>query len=78
MAVISLTPFSWKKLCIFIPLSLSFVANAPIYNKSVLVQVMAWHRTGDKPLPEPMLAKFTDAVLGADESMHGWTTRDVL
>ena len=35
--------------------SLKFVANGPIDNKSALVQVMAWRRTGDKPLPEPML-----------------------
>ena len=31
--------------------------------KSVLVQVMAWHRTGEKPLPESMLTHFTDAYL---------------
>ena len=35
----------------------------PIDNKSVLVQVMAWRRTGDKPLPEPMLDEFTDAYM---------------
>ena len=33
-------------------------------NKSVLVQVMAWRQTGDKPLPEPMLTQFP---LGGDE-----------
>ena len=26
-------------------------------------RVMAWQRTGDKPLPEPMLAQFTDAYM---------------
>ena len=31
--------------------------------KSALVQVMAWHRTGEKPLPESMLTKFTDAYI---------------
>ena len=30
-------------------------------NWSPLVQLMAWRRTGDKPLPEPMLSQFTDA-----------------
>ena len=30
-------------------------------NESALVQVMAWRRTGVKPLPEPMLTQFTDA-----------------
>ena len=30
--------------------------------KSVLVQVMAWYQRGDKPLPEPMLTKMSDAI----------------
>ena len=29
-------------------------------NASVLVWVMGWRRKGDKPLPEPMMTKFTD------------------
>ena len=29
-------------------------------NKSSFVQVMAWHRTGAKPLPEPMVTWSTD------------------
>ena len=33
-------------------ISLRFVARSPIDNKPALVQVMAWHRTGNKPLPE--------------------------
>ena len=37
-----------------IQISLKFVPNGPIGNKSALVQVMAWHRADDKPLPEPM------------------------
>ena len=36
---------------------------SPIDNKPALVQVMAWHRTGDKPLPEPMLTQSTDAYM---------------
>ena len=32
-------------------------------SKSALVQVMAWHRTGEKPLPESMLTQFTDAYI---------------
>ena len=27
-----------------------------------LVQVMAWCRIGDKPLPEPMITQFIDAI----------------
>ena len=34
-----------------------------IDNKPALVQVMAWRRTGDKPLPEPMLTYFTDVYM---------------
>ena len=36
---------------------------SPIDNKPELVQVMAWRRTGDKPLPETMLTQFTDAYM---------------
>ena len=32
----------------------------PIDNKSSLVQVMAWHLSGAKPLPEAMLTQFGD------------------
>ena len=52
-----------EKFCILIQISLKFVPKRPIDNKSALVQVMAWRRTGDKPLPEPMLAQFTDAYM---------------
>ena len=46
-----------------IRISLKFVPRSPIDNKPALVQVMAWHRTGGKPLPEPMLTQFTDAYM---------------
>ena len=32
-------------------------------NKSVLVQIMAWHQIGDKPLSEPTMAHFTEAFM---------------
>ena len=35
----------------------------PIDNKQALVQVMAWRRTGDKPLPEALVACFTEAYM---------------
>ena len=28
---------------------------------------MAWYRTGDKPLPEPMMTQFNDASPGLNE-----------
>ena len=44
-----------------IQISLKFVPTSPIDNTPALVQVMAWRQTGDKPLSEPMLTRFTDA-----------------
>ena len=44
-------------------ISLKFVPRSPIDNKPALVQVMAWRRTGDKPLPELMLTQFTNAYM---------------
>ena len=44
-----------EKFCILIRISLKFVPNFPINNRPALVQVMAWHRPGDKPLSEPMM-----------------------
>ena len=48
---------------IVIQISLNYVSRSPIDNKSALVQAMAWHRTGNKPLPEAVLIKFTDAYM---------------
>ena len=38
-----------------IRISLKFASRSQIDDKPALVQVMAWQRTGDKPLPEPLL-----------------------
>ena len=48
---------------ILIQISLEFVPRGSNDNKSVLVQVMAWRRTGNKPLPEQMMTQFTDAYM---------------
>ena len=48
---------------IAIQISFKFVPKALIDNKSASVQVMAWRRTGDKPLPEPKLTQFADAYM---------------
>ena len=52
-----------EKARISITISLKFVPKGPIDNESALVQVMAWRRTDDKPLPEQMLTQFTDAYM---------------
>ena len=44
-------------------ISPKFVLRSPIHNKLALLQVMAWCRIGDKPLPEPMITQFTDAYI---------------
>ena len=36
-------------------ISLKFVLNVPINNIPALVQIMAWRRSGDKPLSEPIM-----------------------
>ena len=57
--------------CIFliendrIPIQISqkYVPRRPIENKPALVRVMAWRRTGDKPLPGPMMTQFIDTYI---------------
>ena len=43
---------------ISIKISLKFVPKDPINNNPALVQIMAWRRSGDKPLSEPMMVCF--------------------
>ena len=45
-------------LWISINISLNFVPKGQIDNTLALVQIMAWHRPGDKPLSEPMTVSF--------------------
>ena len=40
---------------ISIKISFNFVPKGPINNIPALVQIMAWRRSGDKPLSEPMM-----------------------
>ena len=42
--------------CLYAPASLKYVPNGPITNMPAMVQMMAWRRTDDKPLSEPMVA----------------------
>ena len=41
---------------------MKYVPEGVIDDKSVIVQVMAWHLTSNKPSPEPMLTKMFDAL----------------
>ena len=55
--------FMNEKFCISIRISLKFISKGPMDYKSALAEVMAWRRTGMKPLPEPMLIQFIDAYM---------------
>ena len=46
-----------------IQISLKYVPRSPIDNKSALFRAMALRRTGDKPLPKPMMTLFIDAYM---------------
>ena len=48
---IFLNEYIWDSL----EISLKFAPKGPIDNIAALVQIMAWHRPGDKPLSEPMI-----------------------
>ena len=51
--------FKWiflnENVWIPIKISLKFIPKGPINNIAALVQIMAWRRSGDKPLSEPMM-----------------------
>ena len=46
-----------ENVIILIKISLKFVPYGPINNIPALVQIMAWCRSGDKPLSEPMTGR---------------------
>ena len=58
-------------ICIFVntndrnplEISLKYVPRSLIANKAALVQVIPWCRTGDKPLPGPVMSQFIDAYM---------------
>ena len=59
--------FKWifmnEKFCILNQISPKFPPKGSIDNKSILVQIIAWCQTGDKPLPEPILTQFLNAYI---------------
>ena len=54
---------------IVIQISLKLVSRSPVNNNPALVLILAWSRTGEKPLPEPMMIQFSDiyVALGGEE-----------
>ena len=59
--------FKWiflnENCCISIKISLKYIGKGPVDNNPTLVQIMAWHWTGNKPLSEPMTALFDDVYV---------------
>ena len=54
---------------IYIKISLKSIPKGLIDNKSALIQVRAWRRQGDKPIPEENMSQFTDAYMRHQEEM---------
>ena len=52
-----------ENVLISIKISLNFILKVQIGNKSALVRVVAWWRSGDKPLPAPMITQFNDTYM---------------
>ena len=73
MAAIFETTFSViflsENCCTLIEISLKFVSHGPINNVLVLAQMMAWRRSDNKPLSEPIMAKFNYAYMRQSASV---------
>ena len=53
------TSFEWK---MSIQVSLMLLPKGPFENMSPFVQMMTWHRIGDKSMSEPKMARFCDDI----------------
>ena len=58
--------------CISIEISLKFVPKGPIYNIPALVQIIAWHRPGNKPLSEPRIVRLPTHICVFYIIFHGY------
>ena len=54
-----------------INISLKLVAMCAIDNIPVLVQMMAWHRPGDKPLSKPMMVSLPTHIVTRPQRVNG-------
>ena len=50
------------KSSIYIRISPNFVRDGLVDNKQALLQVKAWCRSRDKPLPEPVMSQYYDVI----------------
>ena len=58
-----------ENIWMLIDISWKFVPQGPINNIPALVQIMAWHWPGNKPLSEPMIVSFFYAYMRQGASM---------
>ena len=71
---------SWKKKSILIQISPKIIPRGPDDNVALLVQVMAWCYTGDKPWPESLLTHTRrrvnpcDAIYGNIDLGQHWSS----
>ena len=57
-----------EKFCVLIKISLKYGPNGLINNNPALIHSMAWCQPDNKPLSEPMMLMFPDAItLGLKE-----------
>ena len=63
---------------ISIKISLKFVPNGPINNILALVQIMAWRRSGDKPLSEPMMVSLPTHICATRPQWVNFVTNVLL
>ena len=60
---------------ISLKISLRFVSKVPIDNIPALVQIMAWRRSGDKPLSEPMMVSLLTHICNTRPQWVNGSTR---
>ena len=71
--------FQNENIWILIKISLKFVPKGSINNIPALVQIMAWHRPGDKPLSEPMMVSLlTQVRVTRPQWVKIWNTVETL
>ena len=58
-----------EKVWTLIIISLKLVSEGPINNMPALDQIIAWCRSGDKPLSKPLMGWFGDAYMRLSASM---------
>ena len=54
-------------------MSLKFISKGPIDIIPALVQIMAWGRTDDKPLCEPILTQYTKIYATLGLNVLSWS-----